>query len=377
VSPRFVKRFLLLTAIVLCSVCRIDAQTGAARWTEQAANDWYSRLPWLVGSNYIPATAINELEMWQDATFDAARIDREFGWAESIGLNVMRVFLHDLLWQNDAAGFKRRIDGFLRIAESHHIGVLFVLFDSCWDPNPKLGPQHPPRPGVHNSGWVQSPGAEALRDPARYPRLSAYVKDIVSSFGRDRRIVGWDVWNEPDNMNNGSYRNFEPSNKVEIILGLLPRMFDQARAAHPAQPLTSGVWRGDWSSDTKLGEMERIQIALSDVISFHGYVNPEEFEQRVRWLERYRRPILCTEYLARGFGSTFQGALPIMKAHRVAAINWGLVAGKTQTWLPWDSWGHPYVDREPPVWHHEIFRTDGTPYDKQETDFIRRVTGRP
>jgi hypothetical protein len=203
------------------------------------------------------------------------------------------------------------------------------------------------------------------------------VKDIVSSFGRDRRIVGWDVWNEPDNMNDGSYRNFEPSNKVEIILGLLPRMFDQARAAHPAQPLTSGVWRGDWSTDTKLGEMERIQIALSDVISFHGYVNPEEFEQRIGWLERYRRPILCTEYLARGFGSTFQGALPIMKAHRVAAINWGLVAGKTQTWLPWDSWGHPYVDREPPVWHHEIFRTDGTPYDKQETDFIRRVTGRP
>ena len=374
-TARFVKR-LLVAAIILCCVGRTDAQQPA-RWTEQAATDWYARQPWLVGSNYIPATAINELEMWQDSTFDAARIDRELAWAEAIGLNVMRLFLHDLLWQHDAAGFKRRIDEFLRIAERHHIGVLFVLFDSCWDPSPTLGPQRPPRPGVHNSGWVQSPGAQALRDPASYPRLSQYVKDVVSAFGRDARIVGWDIWNEPDNMNTGSYSNHEPSNKVEIILGLLPRMFDQARAAHPTQPLTSGVWKGDWSTDEKLGEMGRIQIALSDVVSFHGYVKPEEFEQRIRWLERHHRPILCTEYLARGFGSTFQGALPIAKAHRVAAINWGLVAGKTQTYLPWDSWGRPYVDRDPPVWHHEIFRTDGTPYDAQETDFIRKIVGRP
>jgi hypothetical protein len=375
VSARFVKRVLLVAAWVLCCGSGIGAQAQASRWTEQKASDWYARQPWLVGSNYIPATAINELEMWQDATFDASRIDRELGWAGAIGLNVMRVFLHDLLWQHDAAGFKRRIDEFLRIAERHHIGVLFVLFDSCWDPNPSLGAQHPPRPGVHNSGWVQSPGAKALRDPASYPRLSAYVKDVVSAFGRDRRIVGWDIWNEPDNMNTGSYRDLEPSNKVEIILGLLPRMFDQARSAQPMQPLTSGVWKGDWSADEKLGEMERIQIALSDVISFHGYVKPEEFEDRVRWLERYHRPILCTEYLARGIGSTFQGALPIAKAHRVAAINWGLVAGKTQTYLPWDSWQRPYIDRDPAVWHHEIFRTDGTPYDAQETDFIRKIVG--
>jgi len=371
------RRALLVAAIVLCCLSRIDAQTDASRWTEQAANDWYARQPWLVGSNYIPATAINELEMWQADTFDAPRIDRELGWAESIGLNVMRVFLHDLLWQQDADAFKRRIDTFLRIAERHHIGVLFVLFDSCWDPNPKLGPQHPPRPGVHNSGWVQSPGAQALRDPASYPRLSQYVKDLVSAFAADTRIIGWDIWNEPDNVNTGSYNELEPADKVQIVLGLMPRMFDQARSAHPTQPLTSGVWRGDWSADEKLGAMERIQIASSDVISFHGYVKPDEFETRVRWLERYHRPILCTEYLARGIGSTFQGALPIAKAHRVAAINWGLVAGRTQTYLPWDSWQHPYIDRDPPVWHHEIFRTDGAPYDAKETDFIRRIVGKP
>src|SRR6202795_4614974 len=103
----------------------------AERWTEKRAAEWYSAQPWLVGSNYIPATAINELEMWQADTFDARRIDLELGWAESIGLNTMRVFLHDLLWEQDAAGFRKRIDTFLQIAAKHHIKPIFVLFDSC------------------------------------------------------------------------------------------------------------------------------------------------------------------------------------------------------------------------------------------------------
>ena len=116
-------------------------------WSEQAAKDWYARQPWLVGSNYIPAYAINELEMWQADTFDPARIDLELGWAESLGMNAMRVFLHDLLWQQDPKGFQQRVDTFLQIAAKHHIRPLFVLFDSCWDPNPHLGKQHAPTPG--------------------------------------------------------------------------------------------------------------------------------------------------------------------------------------------------------------------------------------
>jgi hypothetical protein len=344
------------------------------RWTEKAANAWYARQPWLVGSNYIPAYAINEIEMWQADTFNLQRIDLELGWAESIGLNCMRVFLDDLLWTQDATGYKRRIDAFLTIAEKHHIRILFVLFDSCWDPNPKLGKQREPRPGVHNSGWVQSPGAQALQDPSQYPRLEAYVKGVVGAFAEDRRILGWDVWNEPDNTNDRSYGDMEPKNKVTLILALLPKVFDWAREAHPTQPLTSGVWKGKWSSPEKLEPMEKIQIEQSDVISFHSYDKPEELEKRITWLLPYHRPILCTEYMARGNGSTFQGSLPIAKKYHVAAINWGLVAGKTQTYLPWDSWEHPYTDREPSVWFHEIFRTDGTPYSPAEADFIRGIT---
>ena len=343
------------------------------RWQEKKANDWYAGQPWRVGSNYIPAYAINQLEMWQADTFDPKRIDLELGWAEAIGLNTMRVFLHDLLWEQDPDGFKRRINIFLEIADKHHIKPLFVLFDSCWDPNPQLGKQRDPRPGVHNSGWMQSPGARALADPSQYPRLKTYVEGVVGAFANDQRVLGWDVWNEPDNTNQGSYGDQEPKNKVALILALLPKVFIWAREAKPSQPLTSGVWKGGWSSPDKLDAMEKIQIGMSDVISFHSYDKPDEFERRIVWLQPYHRPVLCTEYMARGVGSTFQGSLPIAKKYHVAAINWGLVAGKTQTYLPWDSWQHPYTDREPAVWFHEIFRTDGTAYSQQEVDFIRGI----
>jgi hypothetical protein len=353
---------------------RAVADTHASRWTEQQAADWHARQPWFVGSNYIPSYAINELEMWQADTFDPKRIDQELGWAESIGLNAMRVFLHDLLWQQDAAGFQKRIDTFLSIAAKHHIKILFVLFDSCWDPNPQLGPQRAPRPGVHNSGWVQSPGAKALEDPSQYPRLEAYVKGVVGAFAKDDRILGWDVWNEPDNTNDGNYP--DPKNKVEIVAKLLPQVFDWARSAHPSQPLTSGLWKDQWAPLEKLTGVPRTQVELSDIISFHNYDKPESFESRVTSLVHYHRPLICTEYMARSNGSTFQGTLPIAKKYNVAAFNWGLVNGKTQTDLPWDSWQLPYTDHLPPIWFHDIFRTNGTPYSADEVNFIRTITGR-
>ncbi len=371
-------RRLVVILAVLCTVTLVaQAPATSGRWSEARAAQWYAAQPWLVGSNYIPATAINELEMWQAETFDPPTIDKELGWAEDLGMTTMRVFLHDLPWQQDAAGYRARIDRFLVIAAKHHIKPLFVLFDSCWDPNPRLGPQHAPTPGVHNSGWVQSPGAPALKDPAQYPRLRQYVVGVTAAFGRDARVLGWDVWNEPDNTNGSSYGTQEPSNKVDLVLALLPQVFAWAREARIEQPLTSGVWKGDWSADEKLSAMERIQLEQSDVISFHNYDNGPEFEKRITWLQRYRRPILCTEYMARGNGSTFQGSLPLAKQYHVAAINWGFVAGKTQTYLPWDSWQKPYVGREPSIWFHEIFKQDGTPYRQDEVELIRTLTGAP
>ena len=373
---RAVKMFPWIVAILAILLVAAPAM-ARERWTEEKANAWYAGQSWPVGSDYIPANAINQLEMWQADTFDPARIDLELGWAESLGMNTMRVFLHDLLWEQDKEGFEQRIDTFLSVAEKHHIKPMLVIFDSCWDPFPKLGPQHPPIPGIHNSGWVQSPGAHVLETPSEYPKLEEYVKGIVGRFAKDQRILAWDLWNEPDNNNdgaNGAYGRFDPKNKAEIIAKLLPQVYSWARSADPEQPLTSGVWSGDWSSEASMSEVARIQVKESDVLSFHNYGWPEDFEKRVLWLQRYHRPLICTEYMARGAGSTFDQTLPVAKKYKVGAINWGLVAGKTQTYLPWDSWRHPYVLEEPTLWFHEVFHTDGTPYREREVEIIRTLT---
>ena len=369
----------IASAVVLCLVlvsCCLPARGQVERWTEKKANQWYARQPWLVGSNYTPRSAINQLEMWQAETFNPAEIEQELTWAEAMGMNTMRVFLHDLLWQQDATGFQERLDSFLAIAAKHHIRPMLVLFDSCWDPLPKLGPQHPPIPGVHNSGWVQSPGAAALADEKQLPRLKAYVQGVVGAFSRDERVLAWDVWNEPGADNAGSYAKQELKDKFARVKALLPEAFAWARSANPSQPLTSGVWDVDTSSDeSKLDALQQIQVRESDVISFHNYSWPENFKAEVAWLRRFKRPVICTEYMARSAGSTFDTILPIAKEEKVGAINWGFVAGKTQTRLPWDSWQNPYILREPAIWFHEVLRGDGEPYRQAEVDLIRRLTG--
>jgi hypothetical protein len=374
-------RFVFIVSALIAAGLRpslLWAQT--TRWTEQKAKEWYAQQPWLIGSNYVPTSAINQLEMWQEASFDPAEIEKELTWAEAMGMNTMRVFLHDLLWQQDAAGFQKRIDQFLAIASRHHIRPLFVLFDSCWDPIPHVGPQHLPVPGVHNSGWVQSPGATALADPRQYLRLKAYVQGVVGAFAKDERILAWDVWNEPGADNAGSYPKAElkEKDKIALVTTLLPQVFTWAREAHPAQPLTSGVWAADTSPDgANLGQLQEIQLRESDIVSFHNYSWPEYFKREVTWLKKYNRPVICTEYMARAVGSTFDTILPIAKEERVGAINWGFVAGKTQTYLPWESWEHPYVLKQPPVWFHDILRPEGTPYREEEVDLIRQLTEKP
>lgn len=375
---------LLMYCVVLSQACTSPkGENGAAVaekvtpreiWTKEKANEWYQGQGWLVGSNFTPSTAINQLEMWQASTFDTATINRELGWSRSIGMNTMRVYLHDLLWEQDSVGFLKRMDTYLDIAQRNGIKTMFVFFDSCWDPFPKIGTQRAPKPHVHNSGWVQSPGKEVLTDSTQYPRLERYVKGVISHFAQDDRILAWDVWNEPDNMTGPSYEKVELPNKVEYVLPLLAKSFEWARAVNPSQPLTSGVWTGDWSTHEAMKPIERLQIEQSDVVSFHNYDKAEDFAKRVTWLERYGRPILCTEYMARPNGSTFEGFLPIAKERNVAMYNWGLVDGKTQTKYAWDSWIKQYT-AEPEVWFHDVFRTDGTPYREAETELIGELTG--
>ncbi len=364
---------LAAAAMTLTPVPRASADDG--RWSADRAGRWYQQQDWLVGANYIAGNAVNQLEMFQPGTFDPRRIDAELRLASLAGLNTVRVFLHDLLWLQDPTGFLRRVGHVVDIASRHGIRPLFVLFDSCWDPLPALGKQPAPRPGVHNSRWVQSPGAENL-DDRRYKRvLHDYVVGVLTRFRVDRRILGWDLWNEPDNPAK-QYRDTERADKLALVADLLPQVFRWARSTGTIHPLTSGVWDGVWGDARLRSEIAGIQLDQSDVISFHSYDSPVGFDARISELAFTGRPLLCTEYMARSLDCTVENILPITKRRNVAAYAWGLTAGKTQTYFPWDSWDRPYAT-EPQPWFHDLLGRDGEPYRPAEIATIRNLTGRP
>ena len=323
------------------------------RWRAEKANAWYAGQGWLVGCNFIPSTAINQLEMWQADTFDTETIDRELAWAAALGMNAIRVYLHDLAWETDAAGFKQRMDRFLDLATRHKIKTAFVFFDDCWDANPKAGKQPAPQPGVHNSGWLQSPGRAAVNDPAAWPRLERYVKDIIGTFGQDQRILFWDLYNEPGNSGQGAKS-----------LPLLKKSFEWARATPPAQPVTAALY-----SNNK--ELDAFPYAASDIITFHNYNNAKDLSDQIARLKTSGRPVLCSEWLRRGC-SDIATHLPIFKKEQVACFNWGLVYGKTQTIYPWGSKGG---EPEPKLWFHDLLRKDGSPFDPKEAALFKELTG--
>jgi len=352
---RFFANSLLMIIAVFVISC--TQQKPRERWTEQQANEWYEQWGWLRGANFQPSTAINQLEMWQAETFDPETIDRELGWAAGIGMNCMRVYLHHAAWEQDKPGFKDRVEQYMDIAERHGISTIFVLFDDCWNPTFTIGKQPEPKPGIHNSGWVRDPGDlyYAGDTTTLTPILEEYVKDILTTFKDDKRIVFWDLYNEPGNS---KYENKS--------LPLVKKVFEWGRTANPSQPLSVGVWKKD------LVELNAYSLEASDIISYHNYAPVEEHLQAIDSLKKFNRPLICTEYMARTRGSLFETVMPILKENNIGAINWGLVAGKTNTIFAWDA---PMPDaEEPPVWFHDIFRKDGAPYSQEEIETIKSIT---
>ncbi len=352
----------------------------AERWSKEKAWEWYDKQPWLVGANFNPSTSINQLEFWQSATFDPETIDRELKWSSELGMNLHRVYLHNLLWDQDSIGFLNRLDTYLSLADKHNIKTMFVLLDDVWHPIPKLGKQPDLIPHVHNSGWVQAPGAEILGDTTRHKELEGYINGVTKRFANDDRVLLWDLYNEPDNVaGQADRRELEVKDKQKYSLLLLKKVMKWVREVNPSQPLTSGIWRGNidhWGTADSLPPIDKYMIENSDVISFHAYDGDmEDVMKKIKLLKNYGRPLLCTEYLARGGGNTFETVMPILKKDKIAAINWGFVSGKTNTIYPWVSWDSTFTG-EPKIWHHDILRQDGTNYSENEVAFIKKITGK-
>ncbi len=379
------KKLAIAVLIVLGIACmdnkkeekkKVETLKIVNKWSKEKAWDWYDKQPWLVGANFNPSTSINQLEFWQEDTFDTETIERELGWSADLGMNLHRVYLHNLLWEQDSVGFLNRLDKYLSLADKYGIKTMFVLLDDVWHPIPKLGKQPEPIPHVHNSGWVQAPGAEILGDTIRHKELEGYIKGVTSYFANDERVLVWDVYNEPDNVaGQPGRKELEVKDKYSLLL--LRKVMKWAREVNPSQPLTTGIWRGNidhWGTPDSLPAVDKFMIENSDVISFHAYDgNMDDVRRKIEELKKYDRPLLCTEYVARGGGNTFETVMPILKEDKIGAINWGFVSGKSNTIYPWISWDSTFTG-EPQIWHHDILRQDGTPYSKDEVEFIKEIT---
>ncbi len=329
-----------------------------SNWSIEKINEWNSNLPWINGCNFIPSTAINQIEMWQAKTFDSRTINRELSWAQELGFNTMRVYLSSLVWQKNPKAYKKRINKYLKISARHQIRTIFVFFDDCWNRESSLGKQPDPKPGIHNSGWAQDPPFRQREDTTTFfPILENYVKDIIQTFKNDDRILLWDLYNEPGNSD---YEN--------ASVPLLRHVFNWARQTQPSQPITSGLWC------FKCSEIYKLQIDNSDVLTYHSYGNEQVQQIWIDNLKKYGRPLICTEYMARKNGSLFENVMPLLKDNKTGAISWGFVAGKTNTIF---TWNEPEPEnKEPAIWFHDILRKDKTPFDQKEIDLIKKMNGK-
>jgi len=343
-----------------------------SKWSKQQSRDWYDKQPWLIGCNFLPSNAINQLEMFQQESFDQQTIEREVEWANNLGFNSLRIYLHDLLWKEDSRGFCNRLNNLLTICSKHSIRPILVLFDDCHRPYPKLGKQPLPVIGVHNSGWKQSPGVEIVHAihegnaSEEEFRLKEFVQGVLTEFAEDQRILMWDIYNEPGQFGVG-----------EQSLTLLKQTWEWAHEVRPSQPLTSCL---DGSVGEEIINLNKVN---SDVITFHCYEGVK-LEQIIKTLLELDRPVICTEYMAREFGTTFEFSLPIFKNYRVGCYNWGLVAGKSQTHFGWSTIANlkklkeecKFLEPndpipEPDVWFHDILRKDGSAYSESEVAFLK------
>ncbi len=359
------RRLLIIIAVIFVTInnstqaAKIISQQPVEKvWSTAKATNWYASQTWLTGCNFQPSTAINQIEMWQNESFDAATIEKELGWAEELGFNTMRVFLSSVVWKAEPVLFKKNIDKFLTICTRHNIRPMFVFFDDCWNEESSIGKQPDPKLGIHNSGWVRDPSVSLRNDTIKlFPILEKYVKDIIGTFKNDKRVLMWDLYNEPGNSNHGI-----------SSLPLLRNTFKWAREINPTQPLTCGLWY------FKCNELNVFQVENSDILTYHNYSGVKEHQTEINYLKIFNRPMICTEYMARKHDSKFTNIMPLLKSNNIGAINWGFVSGKTNTIYAWDEPTPSGI--EPKLWFHDIYRRDHTPFDQNEVNTIKNLNGK-
>ena len=341
-----------VSAVILAGSCSLDA---SPRWTESKAQEWAEENPWYCGMNYIPANAVNYTAMWDKTSFSPDVIDKELALAEEVGLNCARVVLQYAVYEESPRHFLKALDRFLDICEKHGIKAMPIFFDDCVfgvNTDPVTGVQPEPLEGWYAWAWSPSPGHTMVIDTRTHGKLEKYVKDVMTRFADDDRILAWDLYNEPTNGGLG-----------DRSLPLLRSVVKWAREIDVIQPITIGVWCGNEG-------LNRFCLDNSDIVTFHCYADPVHTRNMCIDLKKENRPVICTEWMNRPAASTIKTVLPVFAEENVGCMLWGLVNGKTQTDLPW---GHrPEHGEYKGAWQHDIFRGDFTPYDQEEINMLKK-----
>ncbi len=300
-------------------------------------------LVWMRGANYVPSYARNDVQIWLD--YDPAVIDRELGYAAKLKLNVVRVFLQVAVYETAPQRFLDNFENLLSLCAKHQIQLMPVLFDSCFDP------QVVDLQNYHDKKWMPSPGFSRLGNQDR-PALERYIQAVVGGHRQDRRIVLWDVMNEPEST--AHYADGERGGRATIdafVRWALRRVKDE----QPNQPLTIG-----WAAQPNTLAF----IDLVDVICIHQYCPAAELAKWIReaqhWSRLYGKPVIMNEFIGRP-QQPFERALPIVAEQKIGWCFWELMIGRTQ-----------FAEGVSP--YQGLLYPDGTCYDADEVAAVGGVS---
>ena len=262
----------------------------------------------LRGANYVPSYASTAVKAW--TAYAPEVVDRELGYAERAGLNTVRVFLHVLPYEREPEAFLARLRDFVERCDRRRIRPLFVLFDSCFGDEPSLEKADSPT-------WINNPGFSRLGDAA----MERYVRAVVTPYAKDRRVLGWDVMNEPM----ADFHHVTREDR-DVIWAFVRRMAALVREADPTHPLTVGEAVVEYLPKT---------ADLVDVLSVHSYAaTPEEFRADLDLARRFgrdaKKPVMVTECGNPGGGQSYEMALEVLAEEKIGFYVWELMIGKMQ-----------------------------------------------
>ena len=351
------------------------------RWSKERIWEWYNNRPWMRGCNYMSASSANRVDTWQELGFEERMVEteRELALVRDTGFNTIRIIPEFVVWQKEHDGFMERFDRYLDLCWKYGISCMVVLANDCMPPKterwklPDIGPQTYDW-GYHGGKKHSQHGTHTgpaphyyLDDPETAAEYFEMVRELITKYKDDERICIWDLYNEPGN-----------SQRDGLTMPNLKKIFEIAREIDPIQPLTVAVWRLRGEMKTPLSEVEQYALDNSDIISYHYYEGFLEHVKLIKRLKQEGRPIINTEWLGRCLHNNVFDVFPLFYLEKIGCYNWGFVAGKYQTYEPWEGTWDRYNSGEQrdvdfTKWFHDLYRPNLRPYDPREIDLIKHL----